>query len=996
MPTYTEQNFEDHIEAHLNRSGYQSLQSSHYNKSCCLIPYETLKFIQDTQPEVYQRLERQYDADTPDKLLDRVSREIKNRGVLDVLRKGVRDRGCHFKLTYFLPSSGMNPDHQQLYAQNRFSLIRQLKYSEKNEKSLDMTLFLNGLPLVTMELKNSLTGQVFTDAEKQYRTARDAREPLFQFKRCLVHFAVGNEKVSMTTHLQGGKTRFFPFNKDIENPVNPKGHKTAYLWEDILQPDNLMELINNFIHEQETTEKVYDTKTKMVRDERHRVLVFPRYHQLDVIRQLRAAIVTEGVGHNYLIQHTTGSGKSNSIAWLAHLLTHLFSASDTTNRIFDSIIVVTDRRVLDKQLQDTIKQVEQVDGVVHAVDQTSAQLRGFLESGKDIIISTIQKFSVIAEEIGKLRSKTFAVIIDEAHSSQSGESARNLRLSLSQGIDLDVTEDDAEEVSDIDAKILEVMEQRRMQEHISYFGFSGTPKNKTLELFGRKDEDGKFVPFDVYAMRQSISEGFTLDVLQNYTTFKRYFQLVKSVPEDREYEKARTLRTLTNYVDLQPHSIETKTKIMLEHFTEHTAKTIEGKGRAMLVTPSRLHCVKYKLEFDKQMKEMGLPYGCLVAFSDTVHDTDNGQDYTENGMNELPPSTSIADSFKSPEYRILIVASKFQTGFDEPLLQTMYVDKRLDGLQCVQTLSRLNRVTTGKTDTLVLDFVNEPEQIQEAFQEYYQTTMLAEETDPNRLYDLQRQLESFDLYDEGTIDQFCLIFYDPYQPDELLQGVLDGVVERWAALETDDREAFRSTLQSYIRFYGYISQLMTFTDVALEKLYIFGRSLNKKLPKRDHPDLGDVLASVDLDSFRVQRTYQELQLSLEAEDSEVEGIGSDVRPIREPEQDFLSNILENLNSAHQTDFTVEDKVDIETIHQKMHENEELRQVIAGDNTETNKEYKFNQVFDEILLSFVNSRLDLFTKLSQPEINKDLKRQLYQAYLEQSSSSVEAASASRSS
>ena len=996
MPTYTEQNFEDHIEAHLNQSGYQSLQSSHYNKSRCLISSETLRFIQMTQLTEYQKLERQYGADTPDKLLDRVSREIKNRGVLDVLRKGIRDRGCHFKLTYFLPSSGMNPDHQQLYAQNRFSLIRQLKYSEKNEKSLDMTLFLNGLPLVTMELKNSLTGQIFTDAEKQYRTDRDPREPLFRFKRCLVHFAVGNEKVSMTTHLQGGKTRFFPFNKGIENPVNPEGHKTAYLWEDILQRDNLMALINNFIHEQETTEKVYDPKTKMVRDEKHRVLVFPRYHQLDVIRQLQEAIVTEGVGHNYLIQHTTGSGKSNSIAWLAHLLTHLYRSPKDTNRIFDSIIVVTDRRVLDKQLQDTIKQVEQVDGVVHAVDQTSAQLRGFLESGKDIIISTIQKFSVIAEEIGKLKSKTFAVIIDEAHSSQSGESARNLRLSLSQGIDLGVTENDADEVSDIDAKILEVMEQRRMQDHISYFGFSGTPKNKTLELFGRRDEGGKFIPFDVYSMRQSISEGFTLDVLQNYTTFKRYFQLVKSVPEDREYEKARTLRTLTNYVDLQPHSIETKTKIMLEHFIEHTAKTIEGTGRAMLVTPSRLHCVKYKLEFDKQMKEMGLPYGCLVAFSDTVHDTNNGQDYTENGMNALPPSTSIADSFKSPEYRILIVASKFQTGFDEPLLQTMYVDKRLDGLQCVQTLSRLNRVATGKTDTLVLDFVNEPEQIQEAFQEYYQTTMLAEETDPNRLYDLQSQLEGFDLYGADTIEEFCHIFYDPNQPDELLQGVLDGVVERWAVLETDDGEAFRSTLQSYIRLYGYISQLMTFSDVELEKLYVFSQSLNRKLPKREHSDLQGLLDSVDLDSFRVQKTHESLQLSLEETDSEVEGFGSDVATRRDPEQDFLSNILENLNSVHQTDFTVEDKVDIETIHRKMHENEELRQVIAGDNTETNKEYKFNQVFDEILLSFVNSRLDLFTKLSQPEINKDLKRQLYEAYLEQSSSSVEATSPSRSS
>ena len=638
MPRYTEQNFEDHIEQHLNRSGYQSRQSTDYDKSLCLISDEVLQFIQETQPNEYQRLERQYGADTPVKLLDRVSKQIASRGVLDVLRKGVKDRGCEFKLTYFRPSSGMNPDHQRLYAQNRFSLIRQLHYSQRDEKSLDMTLFLNGLPLITMELKNSLTGQVVADAEKQYRTDRDPREPLFQFKRCLVHFAVGNEKVSMTTHLQGGGTHFFPFNKGIENPVNPEGHKTAYLWEDILRSHNLMELINNFIHEQETIEKVYDPKIKMVRDKKHRVLVFPRYHQLDVIRKLQKAIVKDGVGHTYLIQHTTGSGKSNSIAWLAHLLTHLYRSPTDTNRIFDSVIVVTDRRLLDKQLQDTIKQVAQVEGVVHAVEKTSAQLRGFLESGKDIIISTIQKFSVIAEEIGKLKSKTFAVIIDEAHSSQSGESARNLRLSLSRGIELGVTEDYADEVSDMDARIIEEMEQRRMQDHISYFGFSGTPKNKTLELFGRKGEDGEFVPFHGYSMRQSISEGFTLDVLQNYTTFKRYFELVKSVAEDREYEKARTLRTLTNYVDLQPHSIETKTRIMLEHFTERTVKTIGGRGRAMLVTSSRLHCVKYKLEFDRQMKEMGLSYGCLVAFSDTVHDTDNGQNYTENGMNELPPS----------------------------------------------------------------------------------------------------------------------------------------------------------------------------------------------------------------------------------------------------------------------------------------------------------------------------------------------------------------------
>ena len=984
MPTYTEQRFEDHIEAHLNQSRYRSLQSSHYNKSLCLIPNETLKFIQDTQLKAYQKLERQYGRDTPQKLMLRISNQIKSRGVLDVLRKGVKDRGCDFKLTYFRPASGMNPKHKELYDQNRFTLIRQLHYSQKNERSLDMVLFLNGLPLATMELKNSLTGQTVTDAEKQYRIARDPREPLFQFKRCLVHFAVGNEKVSMTTHLQDSKTRLFPFNKDIENPVNPNGHKTAYLWEDILQPDNLMELINNFIHEQETTEKVYDDKISAVRDEKHRVLVFPRYHQLDVIRELEKAIKKEGVGHNYLIQHTTGSGKSNSIAWLAHLLTHLFSSSDTTNRIFDSIIVVTDRRLLDKQLQDTIKQVGQVEGVVHAVDKNSAQLRGFLESGKDIIISTIQKFSVIAEEIGKLKSKTFAVIIDEAHSSQSGESARNLRLSLSQGIELGVTEDDADEISDIDAKILEVMEQRRMQDHISYFGFSGTPKNKTLELFGRKDEEGILVPFHAYSMRQSISEGFTLDVLQNYTTFRRYFELVKSVSEDKEYEKARTLRALTNYVDLQHHSIETKTRIMLEHFTEHTEKTIEGKGRAMLVTPSRLHCVRYKQAFDRQMKEMELPYGCLVAFSDTVHDTDNGQDYTENGMNALPPSTSIADSFKDPQYRILIVASKFQTGFDEPLLQTMYVDKRLDGLQCVQTLSRLNRVATGKTDVQVLDFVNEPDQVQAAFQQYYQTTILAEGTDQNRLYDLQSQLEGFDLYDEETIDQFCLVFYDADKPDELLQSVLDGIVEKWSELETDDREKFRSTLQSYIRLYGYISQLITFTDVALEKLYVFSRYLNKKLPKRGHPDLQEVSESVDLDSFRLQKIHEKLQLPLKDKDGEVPGIGSGVPTVRDPEQDFLSNIIQVLNDAYQTDFTVEDKVDIENVYQKVRQHEELRQVITGDNTETNKRYKFEQVIDEILLDFVNNKLELYTKLSKPEINADLKRQLYQAYREQPS------------
>ncbi|MDE0300808.1 MAG: type I restriction endonuclease [Candidatus Poribacteria bacterium] len=980
MPTYTETNFEDHIEERLNRSGYRSLSPADYDKHRCLIPDELLQFIQNTQATGYERLKREYGAETPERFLNRIGMQIERRGVLDVLRKGVKDRGCNFKLTYFRPSSDMNPDHRRLHALNRFTLIRQLKYSQRNEKSLDMALFLNGLPLVTMELKNSLTGQVVTDAEKQYKEKRDPREPLFKFKRCLVHFAVGNEKVSMTTRLAAGDTRFFPFNKGIENPVNENGHKVAYLWEEVLQPDNLLDLIENFIHEQEVTEKVYDPARGEVKDEKTKILVFPRYHQLDVIRKMKAAIIEEGVGCNYLIQHATGSGKSNSIAWLAHLLTHLYRSPTDTNRIFDSVIVVTDRRVLDRQLQETIKQSEQVEGVVHRVDRDSAQLRGFLETGKDIIISTIQKFSVIAETIGELKSKTFAVIIDEVHSSQTGESARNLKVSLSKGIDEDGDDDDPE-VSDLDARIIREMEQRGRQNHISYFGFSGTPKNKTLELFGRRNESGTFVPFDVYSMRQSISEGFTLDVLQNYNTFKRYFQLVKNADEDKVYETARTLRALTNYVDLQPHSIETKTKIMLEHFVEHTAKTIGSKGRAMLITRSRLHCVRYKREFDEQMREMDLPYGCLVAFSGTVHDTDNGEDYTENGMNGLAPGGSIADTFKSPEYRILIVSNKFQTGFDEPMLHTMYVDKRLDGLQCVQALSRLNRVAEGKTDTLVLDFVNEPDAVQAAFQQYYQTTMLAEETDPNRLYDLQRQLEDFNLFDEHHLDRFCRVFYDQEEPDERMQGILDEVVQSWREREEEEREEFRSALQSYIRLYGYISQLISFTDAGLEKLYVFVRSLNKKLPKREGADVSDVLEAVDLDSFRVQQVHKDLQLKLESEDSEVPGIGSGMSVIAEPEADLLSNIIQALNDAHQTDFTDEDKVDIDTIRRRVNEHEELRQVMEADNTESNRHHKFGEVLDSILLEFVNNKVELFNKLSRPEVKDDFKTRLYRAYRE---------------
>ena len=529
-------------------------------------------------------------------------------------------------------------------------------------------------------------------------------------------------------------------------------------------------------------------------EKEHTALIFPRYHQLDVVRQLVAAAAAEGPGHSYLVQHSAGSGKSNSIAWLAHQLRQLHRADG--ERLFDTIVVVTDRRVLDQQLQRTIKQFEQTAGTVVPITQTSAQLRKALEQGKDIVVTTLQKFPVISEDMGTLEGQRFAVVIDEAHSSQSGESARALTKTLTRAAGARGEEDEDEEEPDLEDVVAAEVRARGKQTHISYFAFTATPKDKTLELFGRKNEDGEFEPFHTYTMRQAIEEGFILDVLKNYTTFKRYFKLVKSAEGDEEYEKTKAVRALTRYVDLTDHAVERKARICLEHFQNVTATAIQGRGRAMLVTRSRLHAVRYFLKLRKLMKEQGLAYAPLVAFSGTVRDPDSGAEYTENSLNQLPPKTNIQDAFKLPEYRILVVANKFQTGFDEPLLHTMYVDKKLGGVAAVQTLSRLNRTTRGKTETVVLDFVNEAEAIQEAFQRYYQNTSLEEETDPNKLYDLTARLAAFEVYTEQDVEEFAAVFFDEAKPGELQQPILDRVVHAWQGREEEEREDFRSTLQT--------------------------------------------------------------------------------------------------------------------------------------------------------------------------------------------------------
>jgi type I restriction enzyme, R subunit len=972
---YKEINFEEHIEAHLLSSGYRKRLPEKYDKSLCLIPEEVLQFIWATQPQAFEKLEKQYGADTAQKLLERIAREVGKYGMLEVLRKGVTDRGAKFKLAYFKPSSGMNPDHEALYQGNRFSLVRQLKYSHKNENSIDMALFLNGLPIVTVELKNSLTGQMLENAERQYKKDRLPQgEPLLAFKRCLVHFAIGNERASMTTHLQGEKTRFFPFNKDSENPVNPNGHKTHYLWEDIWQADTLLELIHNYLHVQQIPERSYDPGMGAVVEKTTEAFIFPRYHQLDVVRHILKLVRSDGVGKNYLVQHSAGSGKSNSIAWLAHQLASFYQNPDDTERLFDSIVVVTDRRVLDRQLQNTIKQFEQTEGVVKKIDKDSAQLREALKTGKAIIVTTLQKFPMISSTMTELKGKRFAVIIDEAHSSQSGESAKHLKKTLS--VNLEQAEAEDSTGGDLEDEIIREIRARGRQGHISYFAFTATPKNKTLELFGHKDANGQFVAHHVYSMRQAIEENFILDVLRNYTTFKRYFKLVKTIPTDDEYEKKKAIRLLTSDVDLTPHAIEQKTRIMLDHFLEKTLHAIQGKGRAMVVTRSRLHAVKFYLAFRKVMEEKNLPFKPLVAFSGEVTDPDTGEKYTENSLNRLPPRVAIEDAFKTPDYRILVVANKYQTGFDEPLLHTMYVDKKLDGVQAVQTLSRLNRTRPAKTETLVLDFVNEAEDVQSAFQPYYQTTLLEEETDPNKLYDHQTELKSYEVFTEADVNEFAEVFFTPDVPLEKLQPVLDRVVILWNYKPEHDREDFRSTLQKFIRLYGFISQIITFEDVDLEKLYVFAKALNRKLPRRHARLPYEIRDGVDLDSFRLQETYSG-EIELEKKQGVIPGFGDGTPPNTEDEKDLLSHIITTLNEVHGVNLTEDDNVDIQRIRTRLEADESLRAVLNADNPRDAKVYKFNQVLDRLLLEFVHTKLDLYKKLTEPKVNEMLKRQWFE-------------------
>lgn len=977
----SEYRFEEWIEKSLLNNGYTSPIyneiEKRFDKDLCLISEDVISFIKETQTDEYNKLLIQFEGLTDNHICKTINDTIGKRGIVETLRKGISTRGCSFDLVYFEPKSGMNEDHIQLYKKNRFVVVRQLYYSKKNKNSIDMVLFLNGIPIITMELKNQLTGQNLKNSEYQYKHDRDPREPLLNFQRCFVHFCVDNDVVSMTTNLNGNNTKFLPYNKGIYNPIVEGDYRTEYLWNDILTPNSILDIIQNFLVVVEESDKEWDEKTGKVVEKKYKILVFPRFHQLEVIRNLQNKIKEEGVGNNYLIQHTTGSGKSYSIGWLSHSLTSLYRLKTDKKRLFDTIIVITDRKVLDKQLQKTLKDLQQTDGVVNPVDLNSKQLKDFLEKGKDIIITTIQKFPVISETISKLKGQTFGIVIDEVHSSQSGESSKHLKKSLS----INLPDEDEEDFSYEDL-IREEIESRGKQEHISIFGFSGTPKNKTLELFGRKTSEGTFEPFHSYTMKQSIHESFTLDVLSNYTTYKRYFKVLQKNNEDKELPEGKVKRELVNFVDSHPEVIRQKVTIILEHFVKHTSKELSGKGRSMVIVRSRKHCVLFHEEMIKQMREMNLSYSCLVGFSGTIFH--NGIENTESSLNQNNGmiGNDIPVSLKEPKFRILIVSNKFQTGFDEPMLCSMYIDKKLGGVQCVQTLSRLNRTKTGKTETFILDFVNETEDIVSSFQPFYTTTELMGETEPDKLYDIEYKIETFQLFNNITINRFCEQFYKKTDTDEKLHPIVDEVVDKWKRLETEEQQDdFKSTIQSFIRLYSYISQITSFTEVRWEKLYIFLRFLNKKLPKKEGQKLS-ITDSIDLSSLRIQYVGKE-KLQLEDKSGELEPMSdTGSKTQSEEEKELLSEIIKKVNEVFGLELKDEDKIDLMSVHQKTFSNLELKTKMLGNNSQEDKKEEYISVVKDIFSDFYTDKMDFYKKVMDKKIFPMLIDGMFSEYMKQ--------------
>ena len=857
---------------------------SDYDREYCVDLVQLSRFLKTTQPEVAESLDLGDDGPTRRRFLARLQGEIARRGTIDALRKGVKHGPNHIDLMYGTPSPG-NEKAAIQYSQNRFSVTRQIRYSSDNTQlALDLCLFINGLPVATFELKNSLTKQTVDDAVEQYKRDRNPRERLFELGRCLVHFAVDDHEVRFCTHLKGKASWFLPFNRGWNdgagNPPNPNGLKTDYLWNQVLTRNGLTDIIENYAQIVETK----DEKTGRKRREQ----IWPRYHQLDVVRRLLADASGRGAGSRYLIQHSAGSGKSNSIAWLAHQLIGLERDGEVA---FDTVIVVTDRRVLDRQIRDTIRQFAQVGSVVgHAED--SAHLRSLLQEGKRIVITTVQKFPFILDAIGdEHRGRKFAIIIDEAHSSQGGRTSASVSMALGQA----ASEDEEDTTED---KINRIMESKKLLRNASYFAFTATPKNKTLEIFGAPVPEGgsvRHVPFHSYTMKQAIQEGFIIDVLQQYTPVDSYYRLVKTVEGDPEFDTKRAGKKLRRYVEDNEHAIRLKSEIMVDHFHEQVAglRKIGGQARAMVVTSSIRRAVSYFYAIRTYLTERKSPYKAIVAFSGE-HDYD-GTKVTEASLNGFS-SNLIADRIQEEPYRFLVCADKFQTGYDEPLLHTMYVDKILSSVRAVQTLSRLNRAHPKKHDAFVLDFANDADTIQDAFADYYRTTVLSEETDPDRLHDLKADLDAYQVYGPAQVDELVERYLSGADRDRL-DPILDACVSAYREqLDEDGQVDFKGKAKAFLRAYGFLAAILPYTYAEWEKLSILLTFLVPKLPAPVEDDLSKgILEAIDMDSYRVEKqAVQDIQLPDEdAEIGPVPTEGGTQKP--EPEMDRLSNIVRDFN-----------------------------------------------------------------------------------------------------
>lgn len=882
----SEHGLESLIVKHMLGSGWVAGQPSDYDRAYAVDLVQLCAFLKATQEPLVEAFALDSDNPTRRKFLARFQGEITKRGTIDVLRHGLKHGPHHVDLFFGTPTPG-NTKAEERFAANCFSVTRQLRYSQdETQLALDLGLFINGLPIATFELKNSLTKQTVEDAVWQYKKDRDQRELLFEFGRCVAHFAVDDHEVRFCTHLKGKASWFLPFNRGYNdgagNPPNPAGIKTDYLWKQILTPAGLTNILENFAQVVESK----DEKT----GRKKRTQIWPRYHQLDVVRKLLADAGQHGAGQRYLIQHSAGSGKSNSIAWLSHQLIGLKQADE---EVFDSIIVITDRRILDQQIRDTIKQFAQVGATVGHTEH-SGDLRKFIAGGKKIIISTVQKFPFILEEIGSdHRGRKFAIIIDEAHSSQGGKTSAALSMALSEA-------GEEQEDETTEDQINRIMEARKLLPNASYFAFTATPKNKTLEIFGEpypEGEDTKHRPFHSYTMKQATQEGFILDVLANYTPVASYYKLVKAIEADPEFDTKKAKKKLRKYVESHDHAIRLKAEIMVDHFQEQVIglKKIGGQARAMVVTSGIQRAIQYFHAMSDYLKERKSPYKAIVAFSGE-HEY-GGQKVTDASLNGFP-SSQIADRIQEDPYRFLICADKFQTGYDEPLLHTMYVDKPLSSIKAVQTLSRLNRAHPQKHDVFVLDFLNDTDTIQDAFARYYRATILSKETDPNKLHDLKGDLDGYQVYGPEHIDELVKLYLDGADRDKL-DPILDACVATYnEELDEDGQVDFKGKAKAFCRTYGFLGSILpsSYKVPGWEKLSIFLNFLIPKLPAPKEEDLSKgILESIDMDSYRVEK-HAAMQIHLADEDAEIDPVptsgGGHKQP---PELDTLSNILKTFN-----------------------------------------------------------------------------------------------------